>query len=286
MGFWPFRRSLRIDDERSFFSGELEYESERLYSIRQQEQEQTQQQQQQHQQHESSETGVDPSLEQQLQDDIPSKPRDLKLIVAFIGLVITGTANSVLNKLQAVPLYNYPNFINIFGNFVFIPITFAYILPAYRYGWFNQSITRTQWTMSLRPFAIMGALDCVAGMMQVFSAVYLPGPLLVLLPQAAIPISTIFSKHIMGTRYGALQLCGSPCGPVGGSLLWSCWNQSFTSQQWCWATGSYIGNAQNHGVQGCASRQWPRSRWGSSRIGSLAVLCARNLLRFGMSLHS
>ena len=63
--------------------------------------------------------------------------------------------------------------------------------------------------MNLRPFAIMGALDCVAGMMQVFSAVYLPGPLLVLLPQAAIPISMIFSKHIMGARYGALQYVGA-----------------------------------------------------------------------------
>lgn len=191
MGFWRFR-SLQDGDERSFASGELEYESERPH---------------QHHAllHESAAE----------EEDVPSKPRDFKLIIAFFGLVIAGTANTVLNKLQAVPLYNYPNFINTFGNLLFIPITFAYILPAYRYGWFNQSITRTQWKMSLQPFAIMGALDCVAGMMQVFCAVYLPGPLLVLLPQAAIPISMIFSKHILGARYRALQYVGALVVLVG-----------------------------------------------------------------------
>jgi len=35
----------------------------------------------------------------------------------------------------------------------------------------------------------MGALDSMATMMQVYAAVYLPGPLLILLPQAAIPLS-------------------------------------------------------------------------------------------------
>jgi drug/metabolite transporter (DMT)-like permease len=132
-----------------------------------------------------------------------------------VGLIISGTANAVLNKLQAVPMYNYPNFTNIFGNFLFIPITFAYILPAYRYGWFQQSISQTQWTMSLRPFAIMGALDCVTGMMQVFSAVYLPGPLIVLLPQAAIPISMIFSETHPGARYRTLQYLGALVVLVG-----------------------------------------------------------------------
>jgi drug/metabolite transporter (DMT)-like permease len=180
MGFWRFF-SPQEADVRSFASGELEYESD------------------------THEDG----LEHDSNDNLPTKSTDCKLMAAFLTLVIVGTANTLLNKLQAVPLYNYPNFTNLFGNFLFIPITFAYILPAYRYGWFQQSISQDQWTMSLRPFAIMGALDCVAGMMQVFCAVYLPGPLLVLLPQAAIPISMIFSRHILGSRYKKLQYIGA-----------------------------------------------------------------------------
>jgi drug/metabolite transporter (DMT)-like permease len=178
MGFWKFFSPQEVD-VRSFASGELEYEADTHDG-----------------EHDSN-------------DHMPSKSTDCKLMVAFMSLIIVGTANTVLNKLQAVPLYNYPNFTNLFGNFLFIPILFVYIIPAYRYGWFQQSITQDQWKMSLRPFAVMGALDCVAGMMQVFCAVYLPGPLLVLLPQAAIPISMIFSRHILGSRYKKLQYIGA-----------------------------------------------------------------------------
>jgi len=41
----------------------------------------------------------------------------------------------------------------------------------------------------MKRFAVMGALDCLATTLQTFAAVYLPGPLLILLPQAAIPVS-------------------------------------------------------------------------------------------------
>jgi hypothetical protein len=54
---------------------------------------------------------------------------------------------------------------------------FAYIIPAARKGW----IPREQLEMPRKPFAVMGGLDAMAGIMQVFSATYLPGPLLILL---------------------------------------------------------------------------------------------------------
>jgi len=44
-------------------------------------------------------------------------------------------------------------------------------------------ISQEQMTMSKRPFMIMGGLDALAGIMQVFAATYLPGALIILLLQ-------------------------------------------------------------------------------------------------------
>jgi hypothetical protein len=48
---------------------------------------------------------------------------DARLLLSFVGLILFGSANAVLLKLQAVPMY--------------IPICFAYIIPATRNGWFQ-----------------------------------------------------------------------------------------------------------------------------------------------------
>ena len=63
--------------------------------------------------------------------------------------------------------------------------------------------------MNKKPFIIMGLLDCITCLLMTFSAVYLPGSLLILLPQAAIPISMILSKHIKGESYFKYQYLGS-----------------------------------------------------------------------------
>lgn len=63
--------------------------------------------------------------------------------------------------------------------------------------------------MSKRPFVVMGLLDCLAGTLFTFAAVYLPGSLLILLPQAAIPISMFLSRKIKGERYAAHQYLGA-----------------------------------------------------------------------------
>jgi drug/metabolite transporter (DMT)-like permease len=105
--------------------------------------------------------------------------------------------------------YNYPNFLNLFGNFMYIPICFAYILPVSRFGWFNNAITPEQLALPKRPFAIMGALDCLAMSMQIFASIYLPGSLLVLLPQAAIPMSMVFSRYLLHEKYGVRQYLGA-----------------------------------------------------------------------------
>ena len=55
----------------------------------------------------------------------------------------------------------------------------------------------------------MGLLDCLAVTMQIFASIYVPGPLLILLPQAAIPVSIIFSKYLLGERFHMRQLFGA-----------------------------------------------------------------------------
>lgn len=129
-----------------------------------------------------------------------------KLMLVFVLLVLFGSGNSVLNKLSAIPMYNYPNFLNLWGTLVYIPLCFLYIWPMIRFG---TAISPEQLALSKRPFAIMGALDCLTCLMQTFAAVYLPGTLLVLLPQAAIPISMLLSKHLLKARYQTFQYVGA-----------------------------------------------------------------------------
>ena len=157
------------------------------------------------------EKGPDCPLDDSNRDETAAeaKARDAKLVLVFCLLVVFGTGNTVFAKLQAVPMYNYPNFLNLFTVLLYIPITFAYIIPVATFGLFNNAITPEQTALSKRPFAIMGCLDCLAGLMQIFASCYLPGPLLVLLPQAAIPISMLFSRHLLGQRYRAFQYMGA-----------------------------------------------------------------------------
>jgi hypothetical protein len=50
-----------------------------------------------------------------------------KLLLVFAGLVVFGSLNAVFGKLQAVPMYNYPNFLNLFGVALYVPICFSYV---------------------------------------------------------------------------------------------------------------------------------------------------------------
>jgi CRT-like, chloroquine-resistance transporter-like len=105
---------------------------------------------------------------------------------------------------------------------MYIPICFAYVLPASHYGWFNQAIppiehwwNNTSIIVSHRPFIIMGFLDGVASCMQILSAVYLPGPLVILLPQAAIPMSMLLSTWLLHERFRHFQVIGAAVVVLG-----------------------------------------------------------------------
>lgn len=137
---------------------------------------------------------------------------DFKLGIAFVLMVIVGTATSVLSKLVAIPLYNYPNFINIFNLVLYLVVCFGYIIPMTKFG---TLITKEQMQFPKRSFALMGALDTLSISVQQISCVYLSGPLTILLPQAAIPISMIFSRKIKGERFHYLQYLGAAIVTAG-----------------------------------------------------------------------
>ena len=97
----------------------------------------------------------------------------------------------------------------------------------------NGGIPKEQLDLPKRPFAIMGGLDAIAGIMQIFSSTYLPGPLIILLSQAAIPVSMVISYFLLKARYsiwqyvGALIVAGgivvvlAPTISGSGSVLWA-----------------------------------------------------------------
>lgn len=159
----------------------------------------------------------------------PDKADNKTLAAVFIGMVIVGLGNKVFNKLMTIPMYNYPNFLNLLTSFVYIPVCFAYIIPMARYGYIPQE----QFDVPKKTFAIMGALDALASIMQIFGATYLPGPLIILLLQAAIPVSMVISRYLVNAQYnmyqyfGALIVAGgimivlAPSLTGGGSIIWA-----------------------------------------------------------------
>ncbi len=85
-------------------------------------------------------------------------------------------------------LIDYPNFLNLLTTSMYVPVCFAYIIPMAR----NGGIPKEQLDLPYKPFAVMGALDAVAGIMQVFAATYLPGPLIILLVGSLLSPSSHF----------------------------------------------------------------------------------------------
>lgn len=134
-----------------------------------------------------------------------SESDSTKLAVTFVAFVAAGALFQVSAKLQAISMYNYPNALNVYGCVLFVILCFAYIIPAARYG----VIPREQLVASKRPFAIMAVFDTLSSTMQVFSSIYLPGPLLVLLPQASIPISMLMSRMYLKSTYTCFQIIGA-----------------------------------------------------------------------------
>lgn len=97
----------------------------------------------------------------------------LVLLVAVAHRLLTSPAPTppcIFSRVDAVSLTD-------------IPFSFAYILPVQRFG---SAITREQTRVPKKVFAVMGALDGLCGIMQIFASTYLGGSLIILLTQARV----------------------------------------------------------------------------------------------------
>jgi uncharacterized membrane protein len=141
-------------------------------------------------------------------DDEDEKASNSKvLVVAFLSMLFVGTGNRIFMKLQTIPMYNYPFFLNMLTTFVYVPACFAYIIPMQLFG---TSITPEQRAIPRHKFAVMGLLDAVAGIMGTFAVNYISNAsMIVLLQQAAIPISMVISRCFLGARYTVYQYVGA-----------------------------------------------------------------------------
>lgn len=110
----------------------------------------------------------------------PGSKRDqdgTMLGLSFAAMVVIGLGNKVFNKLQTVPMHNYPFFLSLYSTFVYIPMSFAYIVPMIMYGTY---ITKEERQIPQRKFIVMGVLDAVSGLMQIFATNYLDGALVIM----------------------------------------------------------------------------------------------------------
>lgn len=129
-------------------------------------------------------------------------------LICLVGLIVSGTFNRIFRKLQTIPLYNYQLTMNVYSCIVYIIFYFAYILPTIYCG--GDAITDAERAVSKRVFAVMGGLDAVTGIMQLFAFAYIPsGALIVLLLQSTIPVSMLISKLLLGTDYKLNQYVGA-----------------------------------------------------------------------------
>eukprot|EP01038_Epipyxis_sp_PR26KG_P015628 gene15628-21124_t len=172
----------------------------------------------------------DDEVNAEIDDGLDEQKKDgTTLMVVFVSMVVIGLGNKVFNKLMTIPMHNYPNFLNLLTTFIYVPVCFSYIIPMAHYGY----IPKEQLQLPKKNFAVMGGLDAMAGIMQIFGATYLPGPLIILLLQAAIPVSMVISKYLLKAKYNIYQYFGavivaagiiivlSPSLSNGGSIIWA-----------------------------------------------------------------
>ena len=130
------------------------------------------------------------------------------LTVSFFLMLFFQLGNRIFFKLATYPMYNYPLYLNIMSVLVYIPISFAYIIPMSI--WMPHIITPEQEAIPKYKFAIMGSLDSLAGIMATFSMNYITNAsIIVLIQQSAIPISMLISKVALNAQYILSQYIGA-----------------------------------------------------------------------------
>lgn len=129
------------------------------------------------------------------------------LAVSFVLMLIFQLGNRIYGRLMTYPMHNYPAFINILSVFIYVPVCFAYIIPVLHT---TNIITKEQQEIPKHKFAVMGAYDSIAGIMQTFAVNYITNSgIIVLVQQSAIPISMAISYIALNAKYTTAQYAGA-----------------------------------------------------------------------------
>jgi hypothetical protein len=64
-------------------------------------------------------------------------------------MVVIGLGNKIFQVLQFIPMYNYPLFNNLLTSFIYLPTSFAYIIPMIKYGTAITKEVRTHFALTL-----------------------------------------------------------------------------------------------------------------------------------------
>jgi drug/metabolite transporter (DMT)-like permease len=129
------------------------------------------------------------------------------LIFAFAAMLVFQLGNRIFGKLMCYPMHNYALFMSMVSAFIYVPLCFAYVIPARIY---TKNITDEQINIPKYKFAVMGMFDSVAGLMSSFAVNYISSAsLIVLIGQSAIPISMAISYYLLQARYSISQYTGA-----------------------------------------------------------------------------
>lgn len=155
-------------------------------------------------------SALDASLAKKLQAEQAierSKNSSNTLVIAFFLMLFFQLGNRIFGRLQTYPMHNYPIFMNMLSVSIYIPICFAYIIPMIS---FTDAISQEQQDIPKYKFAVMGAYDSLAGIMQTFAINFISNAgTIVLVQQSAIPISMAISKYALDAKYTCAQYLGS-----------------------------------------------------------------------------
>ena len=122
-------------------------------------------------------------------------------------MLLFSLGNRIFGRLQVFPMHNYPLFLNLLMVAVYVPVCFAYIIPAMI---FTDNITQEQRDIPKYKFLVMGAYDSLAGILQAFSVNYITSSsTVILVGQSAIPISMIVSSIALKSKYTMAQYMGA-----------------------------------------------------------------------------
>ena len=140
------------------------------------------------------------------------------LLIAFLLMCFFQLGNRIFAKLATYPMHNYPLYMNLMSTLVYIPLSFAYVYPMWFYR--PDIITEEQCNIPKYKFGIMGSLDSIAAVMNMFATTFITNAgIIVLISQSAIPISMVISKVFLEAEYSGSQYVGAAVVLVGIGIV-------------------------------------------------------------------